>query len=68
MEKTGTGDEKVISAAASTVLDRITRLNLQNMRECFRDLKEAFGEEIAEGYRMYFRKLRDNCRQIKKYE
>ena len=67
MEKTGTVDEKVISAAASTVLDRITRLNLQNMRECFRDLKEAFGEEIAEGYRMYFRKLRDNCRLIKKY-
>ena len=48
MEKAGSADEKTISAAASTVLDRIASLNLQNMSGCFRGLKEAYGEEIAE--------------------
>ena len=68
MEKTGTADETFISAAASTVLERIAMMNLQKMSGCFRGLKEAYGEELTDGYRIYFRKLRDNCRQIKKYE
>ena len=68
MEKTGTADEQLISTTVSTVLDRIAAMNLQTMSRCFRGLKEAYGDEITEGYRLYFRKLRDNCRQIRKYE
>ena len=29
---------------------------------------DRYGDEITEGNRLYFRKLRDNCRQIRKYE
>ena len=68
MEKAGTADEDLVSAAASAVLERIAMMNLQKMSGCFRGLKEAYGEDLADGYRLYFRKLRDNCRQIKKYE
>ena len=67
MERSGTVNESLIREAVVTVLERISMMKMTEMRSCFLGLKEAYGEGLADGYRLYFNQLRGTCRLIRKY-
>jgi hypothetical protein len=67
MEEYAKPDNRMIDNAAYSVIERMSRLDFRDARECFKDLEESYGVEICEGYKQLFKKLRNTCRLIMKY-